>query len=792
MVDAFVLERLASTGKTFSPDADKRTLIRRATFDLVGLPPTPSEVNDFLADTSDDAYEKLIDRLLDSPEYGRRWARHWLDVVGYADSEGYNESDDERPFAYKYRDYVIDAFNANLPFDDFITEQLAGDELVTSPANALTPEDQRRLIATGYLRMAPDGTGSDPDQPDVAANEMIAETIKIISTSLMGLSVGCAQCHDHRYDPILHDDYYRLRAVLEPALNWKSWKKPDERLVSLVTPQQEKLTQEVDTKAAVVQAEHDQLEESAIQSVFRREWLMLPEELRDLARVAFDTPAEDRNETQKQLFVDYPRLNVREGELGLFLELFAEGKELKKKLESLRDKIAEIREEAPRPDAIRALTESEDTPPPTFVFHRGDPSQPTHEVTPGGLSVLDKCLDVDIVADDPALPSTGRRLALARMLTDPRNPLTARVLVNRFWMHHLGRGLVATPGDFGIQGQRPTHPELLDALAAEFIASGWDLKQLHRLIMTSTVYRQSSRRGESGFDPENELYARQSVRRLEAETIRDAMLAVCNQLDSAAQGPPDSVRETEEGETIVSADMDPDLPSRRSIYVQAKRSTPLGMLDVFDSPQLEPNCTQRNCSTVTTQSLLMMNSLVLIRQSQSFAERLVSEVPANLPDREGQWINRAWQIAYADVPTDEELGQSLKFFAATDEAFRFAERRCNERFRRFGQQRNIAFARSSSVGEFVSGAVGQQPISLRRLINHGIFAKAFLKSKRVWFVRRGAQLVGAAKPRRRCRQGPQQTAIDRANVRSVAQATARPGPRRRHDLDLHGGRSQPD
>ena len=671
-IDAFIERRLGDQGRSLSPLADPHALLRRITFDLTGLPPTPLQIDAFAADPSLAAYEKAVDRLLASESYGVRWARHWLDVVGYADSEGFDETDRTRPLAYKYRDYVIDSFNRDLPWDQFITEQLAGDELVTSPMDDLTAEDQRRLVATGFLRMAPDGTGSATDDADAATNAMVAETIKIVSSSLMALTVGCAQCHDHRYDPILHKDYYRLRAVLAPAMNWQDWKTPQQRTIQLSTKKSRRLAEEVRRRAEPVREQFDAKEAAAIEVVFNRELGKLPEALRHPAETAYRTPDSERSDDQRQLLADHPNLNVSGGgALMLYLELFPEGIKLKEELEAIKKRIGKIESEAPPQDGIRALTEppaAPDSLPKTFVFHRGDPTQPTDEVGPGDLSVLSDWIEVDIAADDPNRPTSGRRLALAERLTDPNHPLTARVLVNRVWMHHFGRGIVSTPGDFGTQGQRPTHPELLDRLARSLIDGGWSVKSLHKTMVMSRTYRQSSRRDDSGWDPENQFYGRQTVRRLEAETIRDAMLAVSGQLSSRGGGPATEVRRTSQGETVVSDDLDPTRSSQRSIFVQNRRSTPLAMLQAFDAPDLEPNCTQRVCSTVTPQSLLLMNSEVLIRQSEAFADRLLRELPAPTA-RDDDRIARAWRLAYGDRPEPAELALSLQFLANQTRVF---------------------------------------------------------------------------------------------------------------------------
>jgi mono/diheme cytochrome c family protein len=604
-IDAFLLARLEDKGLTFAPEADRRTLIRRATFDLLGLPPAPAEVDRFLADDRPDAYERLIDRLLASPRYGERWGRHWLDVAGYADSDGYATEDFVRPYAWKYRDYVIRALNADKPWDQFIQEQLAGDELVKPPYVNLSPADVDRLVATGFLRMAPDGTTSTDVDQSLARNAVMADTLKIVSTAFLGLTVGCAQCHNHRYDPIPQTDYYRLRAIFEPAYDWKNWRTPPARLLSLAT-------------------------------------------------------------AQKQLLKDHPSVNVTAGSLYLYDRKAAD------ELKQYADRADALRATKPVEEFVMALTEVPGKVPTTFLFHRGDHEQPKQALAPAGLSVLEPLGLTKIPAKDSSLPSTGRRLAFARHLTDGKHPLTARVLVNRFWMHHFGRGIVGTPGEFGALGELPTHPELLDWLASEFTDGGWRLKRLHRLIVTSTAYRQVSRREreKERIDPENYLLGRMPVRRLEAEEIRDAILAVSGKLNGKQLGPPVPVMVDEVGQVILGVDTRDGAgrPTgrvvplngdefRRSVYVQMRRSRPLSILETFDLPAPEPNCELRNASTVTPQSLLLMNNSVVVAHAADFAQRVRREAG----DDPGAQVKHAWRLAFAAEPTADDVKEAVTF-----------------------------------------------------------------------------------------------------------------------------------
>ena len=531
-IDAFLLKRLEENGFAFARRADRVTLIRRLSFDLRGLPPSPDEVQRFLDDDSPAAFGQLVDRMLASSDYGDRWGRHWLDVAGYADSEGYTTLDTIRPWAWKYRDWVIRSLNEDKPYDEFVREQLAGDELVKPPYAELPPEGIDQLIATGFLRMAPDGTGGGADDLNLARNEVMAGTLNIVSTSLLGMTVGCAQCHDHRYDPIPTTDYYSLRAIFEPAYNWKTWRAPNARRVSLYTEANKKRAAEIEAEAKKVEAERTKKQTTFIQATFEKELAKLPEEIREEARAARDADAKKRTPEQKALLKKHPSLNVSAGSLYLYDRKAAD--ELKK----MADQAKKIRDTKPKEEFVRAMTEVPGQLPKTFLFFRGDHDQPKQELTPASLTVLTSNDADPIAANDESLSTTGRRLAWARRLTDGSHPLLARVIVNRVWMHHFGRGIVATPGDFGFLGARPTHPELLDWLSAEFVESGWSLKRLHRLILTSSAWQQSLQRDAKLIeaDPDNTLFGGSRVRRIEAETLRDTILTVTGKLNDRHGG----------------------------------------------------------------------------------------------------------------------------------------------------------------------------------------------------------------------------------------------------------------
>jgi hypothetical protein len=675
-IDAFLLARLEQVGFAFSSDADRHTLLRRAYLDLIGLPPTPDQADRFLSDPSPDAYSRLIDDLLASPHYGERWGRHWLDVAGYADSDGYSNEDVERPWAFKYRDYVIRAFNDDKSFDGFIREQLAGDEMITSPLNNLTPEDAEKLVATGFLRMAPDGTAVGVDDANLARNDVMAETIKIVSSSLLGLTIGCAQCHDHRYDPIPQTDYYGFRAIFEPALDWKNWRNPRQRLVSLYTDADRSKAAEVEAEAKTIDDERTAKQTEFINATFARELEKLPEDAREAAKSAFETAEKDRTPEQKELFKKYPALNVNPGSLYLYDRKAADS------LKELADKAASIRATKPPEEFVHALTEIPGQVPATHFFFRGNHDQPKQELAPADLTIVSLTTgQPDVPADDAALPTTGRRTELARHLTSRQHPLVARVIVNRIWMHHFARGLVPTPGDFGALGSPPTHPELLDWLASEFVSGGWNVKHLHRLMMLSTAYRQALRvdPAQDTADPDNLLLGGSRLKRLDAEVIRDCTLAVSGTLNDKPYGPPVPVMADIVGRWVIgienlSAGRPGDViplkgeEYRRSVYVQVRRSRPLAVLDTFDWPRMSPNCDLRHTSTATPQSLMLMNSDFVLDESRQFADRVRTDVGNDRPAQ----VRHAWRLAFTREPDESELASAVTFLE--EQTAIFAER----------------------------------------------------------------------------------------------------------------------
>ena len=615
-VDAFLLAQLREKNLSFAPDAPKRTLLLRAALDLTGLPPSDEQLGRFLSDNSNSAYDRILDELLESPHYGERWGRHWLDVAGYADSDGNGTQDTERPYAYKYRDYVIRSLAADKPLDRFIIEQLAGDELAPPPWNNLTPEQIEKLTATGFLRTAIDGTQGTSDEQE-PANQVVADTLKIVGSSLLGLTVGCAQCHDHRYDPIPQSDYFRLRAVFAPALDTSHWRRPSQRLVSLYT--------DVDrAQAAIITAEVAKFQEALrektqrfLNTALEKELTKFPEDQRGKLRDAYKAPVDKRTDEQKMLLASNPSVNISSGVLYQYDQGAAD--ELKKDTEKIAAKNAEKRPE----EFLSVLSEVPGVVPATHVFHRGDYRQPKHEVAPGDLTIAAAAgKRLEIPAKDPSVTTSGRRLAYARHLTSGEHPLVGRVLVNRIWMHHFGRGLVDSPGDFGTLGSRPSHPELLDWLAAELVRQGWSLKQMHKLIMTSTAYRQSFLRTPESLavDTENRFLSHFPMQRLDAESIRDRMLLAAGRLDRKQFGAPVPVEEDFVGQVIPAGDS-----ARRSVYLQVRRTKPVSFLTAFDAPVMTVNCEKRVPSTTAPQSLILMNSEFVLAQAGIMAKRLKDE-----------------------------------------------------------------------------------------------------------------------------------------------------------------------
>ncbi|HEY6167508.1 MAG TPA: DUF1553 domain-containing protein, partial [Verrucomicrobiae bacterium] len=477
------------------------------------------------------------------------------------------------------------------------------------------------------------------------------------------------------YDPIPQADYYRLRAIFEPAYDAKNWRTPAARAIPLMTDDERRKASEIEKDAAKIDAEREKKQAEFIDATLEKELAKKPEELRKPLRAAYKTAVAKRTAQQKQLLKDHPTVgNLSSGSLYLY------DRKASDQVKKLAADAVKVREQKPAEDFVHALTEVPGKVPTTFLFHRGDPDQPKQALEPGELTILASWRPTKISATNAALPTTGRRLAFAQHLTDGAHPLTARVLVNRVWLHHFGRGIVATPGDFGFLGQRPTHPELLDWLASEFVAQGWSLKKLHKLLMTSTAYRQSSVREpkRDKLDPDNRLFGRMSARRLQAEDVRDAILAVSGKLNEKMFGPPVPVMEDEVGQVIIGKENKDgegkvaaklDLGGdefRRSLYVQVRRSRPLGMLEAFDAPVMEPNCEARSASTVAPQSLMLMNNVSVMEFSTHFAQRVAREAG----DDAAAQVQRAWRLSYGRAPTPAESKNAVGFLEGQIEFLR--------------------------------------------------------------------------------------------------------------------------
>lgn len=662
-IDAFILQKLEKKGITFSREANRPILIRRAYLDLTGLPPDPTEVQAFLADQSPDAYEKLIDRILASPRYGERWGRFWLDLAGYADSEGKREQDLPRPFAWRYRDYVIRSFNADKPYHRFLLEQLAGDELVDyEHAPEITPEIYDNLVATGFLRMAPDATwanitGYIPDRLEVIADE-----IDVLGSAVMGMTIKCARCHSHKFDPLPQRDYYRLVDVFKGAYDEYDWLKPDIRpglgpvsqdvlggrflpyVTTLEKRAWEKQNGEVQKNIDALRSTIDRKAEGLTVKYLEERLIQLPEVLRGDLRTMLATDPKKRDQVQRYLAAKFEKeLRIDRDILKKLDPAFTkESEELEARIKTLQAQLV------PEPQ-IQALWDRGE-PSPSYIYRRGDPANLGRQIGPGVPSMLtDGKTPLKAIPPWPGAKKTGRRLAFARWLIQADHPLTARVAVNRLWKHHFGTGIVKTLGNFGKTGTPPTHPELLDWLALEFIRQGWNFKAMHRLMMTSTTYRQSSTMTEEQekLDPANDLYSRMPLVRLDAEALYDTLLLAAGRLDENRFGPADAVRVRPDGLVTPGGT---SRGWRRLIYVQQLRKQIPTTLEVFDFPQMNPNCIERRDSTVAPQALYLMNNSMVRELAEHFARRVKDEAG---PDRSKQ-LDRIYLVALSRLPTDEE------------------------------------------------------------------------------------------------------------------------------------------
>ncbi|MDX2033993.1 MAG: DUF1549 and DUF1553 domain-containing protein [Blastocatellia bacterium] len=591
-IDAFILQRLKKEGLEPAPPADRATLIRRLYFDLIGLPPAPREVAAFVADKSPEAWSRLVERLLASPQYGERWGQHWLDVVRFAETDGF-EYDTHRTDAWRYRDYVIRAFNEDRPYDRFVTEQLAGDEMSAGEAEP--------LIASGFNRLGPLRKNAGNQEVASSRNEVLTEMTNAVGAALLGVTVGCARCHDHKFDPIRQSDYYRLQAYFAAA---------HDRDIIQATPEQQAAW-----KSAVEPIEKEIKQVNAALK-----------------------PLQDKTAP----------------------EAVAMRENLMKQLESLQARMP-----APLP-AIHSVANTPEKRSPIHLLTRG-------EYNAKGASVGMRPLGVLLPDGAPELPQeiARPRTELAKWIVAPDHPLTARVLVNRIWLHHFGRAIVATPNDFGRMGSRPTHPELLDYLANQFVAGGFRIKPIHRLILNSSAWRQSSqpladparRALAMEKDPENKFYSRFNRQRLEAEQLRDAMLAVAGTLNPK-QGGPSVMVPIDPGLTQLlykpsqwAPAKDPAEHARRSIYLIAKRNLRLPFMEVFDAPDLQASCARRESSTHAPQALELLNGGFANAQAEALARRLEAEAGPNLRRQ----IDLGYRLVAGRAARPTEIAAALDF-----------------------------------------------------------------------------------------------------------------------------------
>ncbi len=652
-IDAFVLSKLEAKGLDLAPEAGRHELLRRAYLALTGMPPSPEEMHTYLADSEPGAYERLINRLLDAEEYGERWAQVWLDLAGYADSEGVIDEDRLRLHAWRYRDYVIRALNSDKPYDRFIAEQLAGDELLEyADLDSPTQDHVDQLAATGFLRMTPDGTygsatGSIAERFDVVADEM-----EVFSSAVLGVTVGCARCHDHKYDPLSQREYYALSAVFQSALDPYDWLDPTERFLEVGLRSEREAA---DAANAPLKQEIEKLEaefDALVTPYFERELEMrlveVPEPLRDSLRNLAHTAKDDRTPEQRMLakaHEDLLKIPDADGEWHQIAEAFPE---LKETAGPVNTRIKELKAELVPEPRIRAVFDMGGEPSATYLLQRGDAQSIGQRVGPGVPRMLSSGLD-PYRPEPPREGTSGNRLALARWLSRPGHPLTSRVIVNRIWLSHFGRGIVATPSNFGLTGAAPTHPELLDWLATELVRQDWSLKAMHRLIMTSAVYRQSSKVGPLAgrLDPDNALLSRMPLRRMDAEVLYDSVLRVTGRLDPERFGRAVKVTKRDNGEIVPDAIGD---GWRRAVYLLKKRRMPVTLLEVFDAPKPAPNCTERRESNVAPQALQMMNSSAVLEHARYLAGRLTDEHP----DESGAQIAAAYERVLSRPPTEAE------------------------------------------------------------------------------------------------------------------------------------------
>ena len=643
-VDAFLQKKLDEEGLVKGDRADRRTLVRRLFLDLTGLPPTLENVTAFLADESPDAWESLIDQLLESPHYGERWGRHWLDLVHYADSGGY-ERDFDWPSMWRYRDYVVNAFNDDMPYDRFIREQIAGDEIA--------PDSLDTNIATGYLRMVLDNNVKDERTRMDELDDNVATTAQ----TFLAVTVQCARCHNHKFDPIPQKDYYGMQAV------FFSTKETDYPLVPPeAVARHEALNNEITERQEPLKTRLAELDKPHREFLFQAKLDTLPK----YYRVAWETPADKRNKAQRlnarQVDALY-KLIKREDMLARMDDQDrADYQETEQRVKDL-----DRRRPEPYPTA-RTISEDGREALPSYFLHRGDPGSKGSRMDPGVLTVAARA-EPSFDAPPTHSKTSWRRKHFAEWVASEDNPLTARVMVNRIWQHHFGEGIVRTPSNFGKTGMPPSHPELIDWLALEFIRSGWSVKHMHRLMLTSEAYRMASRDLPENLakDADNKFFWRQSRNRHEVEVIRDQIMAAAGTLDRSVGGP--AMRPYIDP-TLFQSSTDRTWPGmaigdpaswRRSLYVFSKRSIRYPMFEAFDQPDMVISCSRRTRSTVAPQALLLMNNAEVLLQAKYFAQRVAVEAGH---DPAAQ-VDLAFELALTRMPNKAEKSKALAFLGGT-------------------------------------------------------------------------------------------------------------------------------
>jgi len=649
-IDAFVLEKLVAKGLKPNPATDKATLLRRATLDITGLPPTVDEMKSFLDDRSEKAWEKVVDRLLASPRYGERWGRHWLDVARYADSDGF-KADDTRPHVWRYRDYVIRSLNEDKPYDRFVKEQIAGDELY--------PGNNDALIGVSFNRHFPDEYNAAHIR--LRRQEMLNDITDAVGYAFLGVTIACARCHDHKFDPLLHKDYYRLQSFFANTRIQDG--------VVLDGPERRRDYEQAFAKweAATVsiRTEMQALIKPVRESFYKERLSRYPEDIQEVLTMK----AENRTSEQWALYhQSLSQVVFTDNELRGKLK----GENLAR-YRALEVELKAFESIKPAPlDMAQTIADVSSNAPKTHVLRGGAWDGQMEEVQPGFLSIL----DAGAAKVEPVGNSTGRRSVLANWLGSASNPLSTRVIVNRVWHYHFGRGIVGTPSDFGVMGDRPSHKELLDWLTAKFTGEdGWSLKKLHKRILTSATYQQSSdtRAEAAGIDPENKLLWKFTRRRLEGEAIRDSMLGAGGMLNTKMGGPgvfpplPDGV--LPKGYQLWKLNAEPEEHNRRSVYIFVRRNLRYPMFQSFDMPDTHESCARRQATVTPDQALELMNGKLVHDWAKGLARQVDNDRGI---DRQTK-AERALRLAYSRAPKPEEIAKAADFLAKQEKIAGSAE-----------------------------------------------------------------------------------------------------------------------